>query len=265
MNAPIRRWDYEKMDDYIRASVTVERLDCLILDLLVWNVGPIKEFLASLLSPPAEARIDYSLRALAEMQAITPNGDRLTKYGRKLSNLHLDPQLGTMLIYAAIFKCLGPITTVAAFLSFKDVFMLTLGHSKARKDLNGAIQAGGSGGTDVKSDSPENLSDLMQMQLDLDGDQCSDHLIRVKAVQEYVMQAGDKGAYCQERQLNESTMVQVMAMRSQIIHSLARNKLIGKEEVRRLKSNNERMRTDQLHMIRSVICAGLCPNTAVYE
>lgn len=245
------------MQDYVRASVTYERLDSLILDLMVWNFGPIKEFLASLLSPPAVANIDYSLAQLEEIGAITDQR-RLTKFGRKLSSLHLDPQLGTMMIYAAMFNCLDPITTVVAFLSYKDVFMLPLGNKRARRDLKNAIQA-----NDGNAEPTEYLSSLMAIQLDLDADQCSDHMTRVKAVQEYVLHKDSATDYCYENYLNESTMIQVMAMRSQIINSMVRNKFIARDQATRLKDNNERTRTNYLHMIRSVICAGLYPNTAV--
>lgn len=243
------------MQDYVRASVTYERLDSLILDLMVWNFGPIKEFFASLLSPPAEQNIDYSLKQLEDNGAISDQG-RLTKFGRKLSSLHLDPQLSTMLIYASIFNCLDPIVTVAAFLSYKDVFMLPLGNKRVRRDLKNAIQA-----NDGNADTTEYLSGLLEIQLNLDGDQCSDHMTRVKAVQEYMLHK-ESTDYCYENYLNESTMIQVVAMRSQIINSMARNKFIAKEEATRLKANNERTRTNYLHMIRSVICAGLYQNTA---
>lgn len=243
---------YDTMEDYVRADVTRVRLDSILLDLMVWNFGPAKDFLASLLSPPPVEHIENSLKDLLQMDAITEEG-YLTKFGRRLANLHLDPHLGKMLIYATIFNCVDPITSVVAFLSYKDLFMMPLGNKKGRREIKSMLN--------VKGDPDQFLSGLMEIQLDLDGDQCSDHMVRVKAVQEYRTHKDTDPEFCYENYLNESTMIQVMAMRSQIIKNLARNKFIAKAKEADLVDNH-RTNNTYLHMIRSVICAGLYPNTA---
>lgn len=243
------------MPDYIRACVTRERLDSVLLNLLVWNFGPVHHFLNSLLSPPPLENVNSSYKELQDMGAVNANLE-LTRLGRQLANLGLEPQLGKMLIYSTIFNCVDPITTVVAFLSYKDIFMLSLGSQKGRRELREAVK-------DVKegAEVDEELSGLMQLQLELDGDLCSDHMTRVKAVQEYRLHKHTDPNYCYENYLNESTLIQVMAMRAQIIRSLARNKFIAKAEHAEL-TDNIRTRNDYIHMIRSVICAGLYPNTA---
>lgn len=241
------------MENFVRSDMSRARLDSVILDLLVWNFGPVKEFLASLLSPPPMEAIDHSFRDLQEMNAVSENGV-LTRFGRQLANLHLDPQLGKMLIYASIFNCVDPITSIVAFLSYKDLFTLPLGNKRGRREVkqSGLTEEATTDNNNIDSV----LSGLMSVKLDLDGDDCSDHMVRVKAVQEYRLHKEDPN-FCFDSYLNEDTMVQVMAMRSQITKSLARNKFITKAEV-----DNKRVNNQYLHMIRSVICAGLYPNTA---
>jgi hypothetical protein len=130
--------------------------------------------------------------------------------------------------------------------------MLPLGNKKGRKELVLKNAA--------NIDLDEELSGLMELQLDLDEDLCSDHLVRVKAVQDYIQNKGDPN-YCYENYLNESTMIQVMAMRSSIIKSLTRNQFISKKHEEVAISGNSRTQNKYIHTIRSVICAGLYPNT----
>lgn len=44
--------------------------------------------------------------------------------GRNLSTLPVEPKLGKMLIFGAIFNCLDPIMTVVAGLSARDPFLM---------------------------------------------------------------------------------------------------------------------------------------------
>lgn len=52
--------------------------------------------------------------------------EHLTPLGYHLANLPVDPQAGKMILLAALFGCLDPITSVAASLSFKDAFLLPM-------------------------------------------------------------------------------------------------------------------------------------------
>lgn len=252
MTRPLSRSEsFDGMEEYVRASITRERLDSVLLQLKVWNFGPEKDFLATLISPPPDANIDDSLKALEAMQAIDETG-LLTTLGRKLANLHLEPQLGMMLIYAAMFGCVDPITSVVAFLSFKDVFMLPLGHKKGRGELKKMAES--------VNPTDELLSGLMEAQLELDGDLCSDHMTRMKAVLEYQMNKDTNPKYCQENYLNEATMKQVMAMRATIVKSMGRNGLIEKDSKMQLGEKDHQRNRYNVNLLRSVICGGLCPN-----
>lgn len=52
--------------------------------------------------------------------------ENLTPLGFHLAQLPMDPQLGKMILLAALFRCLDPVLSIAASLSFKDPFILPL-------------------------------------------------------------------------------------------------------------------------------------------
>lgn len=52
--------------------------------------------------------------------------------GRHLSMLPVEPKLGKMLIYGAIFNCLDPIMTVVAGLSVRDPFLMPFDRKDVR-------------------------------------------------------------------------------------------------------------------------------------
>lgn len=57
--------------------------------------------------------------------ALDENED-LTSLGYHLARMPTDPHTGKMLLFAALFRCLDPVLTVAASLSFKDAFVIPL-------------------------------------------------------------------------------------------------------------------------------------------
>ncbi|KAG2237503.1 hypothetical protein INT48_005539 [Thamnidium elegans] len=63
-----------------------------------------------------------------KVQALTVDGNEsLTPLGAHLSNLPVDVHIGKMILFGAIFKCLDPILTIAASLSFKSPFVRPFG------------------------------------------------------------------------------------------------------------------------------------------
>lgn len=59
----------------------------------------------------------------------------LSDPGRHLSMLPVEPKLGKMLIFGAIFNCLGPIMTIVAGLSVRDPFLMPFD----KKDVSSII------------------------------------------------------------------------------------------------------------------------------
>ncbi|KAL1683937.1 P-loop containing nucleoside triphosphate hydrolase protein [Schizophyllum commune] len=81
-----------------------------------------RAFLAGMISPPDMATMDRALATLEELGALSKEG-ALTALGRNMAILPVDVRLAKMLILAALFRCLGPVLTIAAVLSSKAIFL----------------------------------------------------------------------------------------------------------------------------------------------
>lgn len=65
------------------------------------------------------------------MQALSSDGtESLTALGAHLANLPVDVHIGKMMMFGAIFRCLDPILTIAAALSYKSPFVRPFGKEK---------------------------------------------------------------------------------------------------------------------------------------
>ncbi|KIM88927.1 hypothetical protein PILCRDRAFT_813926 [Piloderma croceum F 1598] len=82
----------------------------------------VKMFLSRAISPPKTVAMENAWSTLEELGAINQDGN-LTALGRHMSTLPVDLRLAKMLVLGTIFKCLGPILTIAACLSSKPLFV----------------------------------------------------------------------------------------------------------------------------------------------
>ncbi|OSD00833.1 P-loop containing nucleoside triphosphate hydrolase protein [Trametes coccinea BRFM310] len=85
-------------------------LESIALTLKVVH-NDVKSFLSRAIDPPDTSAVDKALAILEELAATGPDGE-LTALGRHM-----------MLILGTVFRCLGPILTVAACLSSKPLFV----------------------------------------------------------------------------------------------------------------------------------------------
>lgn len=60
--------------------------------------------------------------------------EELTPLGAHLADLPVDVHIGKMILFGAIFRCLDPVLTIAAALSFKSPFVRPFG-KEAEADL----------------------------------------------------------------------------------------------------------------------------------
>ena len=88
----------------------------VILQMASLNLPPLGEF--PLVDEPASALIREGMRTLNDLRAL--DGVRLTRIGRSLAALPLDPQLGRMLLEAHLRKILPEMLVIVAFLSIPD-------------------------------------------------------------------------------------------------------------------------------------------------
>eukprot|EP00750_Incisomonas_marina_P031765 INCI8296.1.p2 GENE.INCI8296.1~~INCI8296.1.p2 ORF type:complete len:1126 (+),score=243.84 INCI8296.1:1192-4569(+) len=144
---------WKGLDEYTLPEMLRVPLDETILQLKMLNVTDVRGFFRRALDPPSHAALDQALTSLTGLQALEgvqlfhgedagafgqernatesllDSMDRdiamdghLTPLGFHLAALAVSPRIGKMLIFGAILRCLGPILTVAATLSYRSPF-----------------------------------------------------------------------------------------------------------------------------------------------
>lgn len=78
----------------------------------------IADFLARAIEAPSAMAVNSAIKHLQEIDALDENED-LTFLGQHLVDLPVEPRLAKMLLYSVIFKCIDPMLTIVAFLSYR--------------------------------------------------------------------------------------------------------------------------------------------------
>ncbi|KAJ3802281.1 P-loop containing nucleoside triphosphate hydrolase protein [Lentinula aff. detonsa] len=84
--------------------------------------GDVKHYLSQAINPPKVSAMEAAWSTLQELGALDEQG-KLTPLGHHISMLPIDLRLAKMLILGTIFRCLGPVLTIAACLSSKPLFV----------------------------------------------------------------------------------------------------------------------------------------------
>lgn len=90
-------------DHYPLPEMLRTRLEEVILQIKILQLGKTKEFLTNVMDPPDLKAIDLSLDLLRTLNALDKD-ERLTPLGYHLAQLPLDPRTGNF-IFAVIAKC----------------------------------------------------------------------------------------------------------------------------------------------------------------
>ncbi|KAI9246269.1 P-loop containing nucleoside triphosphate hydrolase protein [Phascolomyces articulosus] len=119
---------FSQMADYETPEIMRLPLEELCLRIKVCDLGPIKEVLDSALDAPSSDLVDNAIQTLKEVQALSlDDSQTLTSLGAHLANLPVDVHIGKMILFGALFRCLDPVLTIAAALSFKSPFIRPFG------------------------------------------------------------------------------------------------------------------------------------------
>ncbi|KAL4215433.1 ATP-dependent RNA helicase dhx29 [Rhizopus microsporus] len=122
---------FEEMPDFETPEILRLPLEELCLRIKVYNLGSIRSVLSTALDKPSSQMIDNAIASLKEAQALTTEEEeRLTPLGSHLVNLPVDIHIGKMILFGAIFRCLDPILTIAAMLSYKSPFTRPFGKER---------------------------------------------------------------------------------------------------------------------------------------
>ncbi|MDX2378281.1 MAG: ATP-dependent RNA helicase HrpA [Acidimicrobiia bacterium] len=110
--------DFEARDEFTEPEILRTNLAAVILQMTAIGLGDVARF--PFLEPPDAGSIRDGYALLEELSAITP-AKRLTKTGRRLARLPIDPRLGRMILESGRLGCVREVLVIAAALSMQDV------------------------------------------------------------------------------------------------------------------------------------------------
>lgn len=116
--------DFAGRPEFTDPEILRTNLASVILQLAALGLGDLSRF--PFVEPPDRRNITAGIQLLEELGALTPdgsasrNGPRLTKLGRRLTRLPIDPRLARMIIEAERLGCVRDVLVIAAALSLQD-------------------------------------------------------------------------------------------------------------------------------------------------
>ncbi|NXG29790.1 DHX36 helicase, partial [Dromaius novaehollandiae] len=222
------------LDDYQLPEILRTPLEELCLQIKILKLGGIAYFLSKLMDPPSRDAVMLAINHLMELNALDRQ-EELTPLGVHLARLPVEPHIGKMILFGALFCCLDPVLTIAASLSFKDPFVIPLGKEKVadarRKELSKNTK--------------------------------SDHLTVVNAFTgwEETRRRGFRTEkdYCWEYFLSSNTLQMLHNMKGQFAEHLLAAGFVNSRDPKDPKSNTN---SENEKLLKAVICAGLYPKVA---
>jgi len=109
--------DFASRAEYTDPEILRTNLASLILQMAALGLGAPEDF--PFLDPPDTRLLNDGYRLLQELSAV--DGDRrITRLGRQMAQLPVDPRLARILLEAGRLRCLAEALVIAAFLSIQD-------------------------------------------------------------------------------------------------------------------------------------------------
>uniref|UniRef100_A0A8D0B798 ATP-dependent DNA/RNA helicase DHX36 n=1 Tax=Salvator merianae TaxID=96440 RepID=A0A8D0B798_SALMN len=222
------------LDDYQLPEILRTPLEELCLQIKILKLGGIAHFLSKLMDPPSSEAVLLSIKHLMQLNALDRQ-EELTPLGVHLARLPVEPHIGKMILFGALFCCLDPVLAIAASLSFKDPFVIPLGKEK--------------------------VADARRKELSKNSK--SDHLTVVNAIKGWE-EAKHRGFrcekdYCWDYFLSSNTLEMLSNMKGQFAEHLLAAGFVNSRNPKDPKSN---INSDNEKLIKAVICAGLYPKVA---
>lgn len=108
--------DFESRPEFTDPEILRTNLASVILQMASLRLGDIARF--PFVEPPDKRNVKAGTDLLEELGAV--DGPRLTKLGRRLARLPIDPRLGRMILEAERLGCVRDVLVIAAALSIQD-------------------------------------------------------------------------------------------------------------------------------------------------
>jgi len=125
--------DFLKRPEYTEPEILRTDLAAVLLQMAVLGLGDIEDF--PFLTPPDKRGVRDGLALLGELGAIDRSG-AVTRIGRRLARLPLDPRLGRMLLAAEEFGVVDHVIPIVAGLSIQDPRERPLEHREAAEQAH---------------------------------------------------------------------------------------------------------------------------------
>jgi HrpA-like RNA helicase len=238
-------------------------IENLVLQVLILDLGDPCSVLARAITPPSAIAMRNSLKLLEELGAIecqwqssfdesatcaslTDTKTELTPLGFHLATLPVDPRIGKVIIYGALFSCIEPALTIAAAMSSKSPFISSFENREA--------------------------ADRARATLSIEG---SDHLTILNAFDIWKttrMAKGERAAskFVRDNFLSWHTLVQLEEIRHQLFALLCDIGFLpstcqfkGDKSLRNLTDDAANVNANNMDLVKGVLCAGMYPNIIV--
>ncbi|CAI5507371.1 unnamed protein product [Closterium sp. Naga37s-1] len=222
---------YDSLLEFQLPEILRTPLQELCVQIKHLELGHVQAFLSKAMQPPEALAVQNAVQLLETIGAFTPD-EQLTPLGCHLAAIPVEPRIGKMLIFGAIFNCLAPALTIAASLAYRDPFVLPL----EKKELADAAKK------------------------EFSKDSRSDHITLLNAFEGWrvAKQQGLERRFCWDNFLSAPVLQMVADMRGQFLQLLSDigfyDPRLGLHEYSKLASDQE--------MLSAVICAGLYPSVA---
>ncbi|XP_018318572.1 ATP-dependent RNA helicase DHX36-like [Agrilus planipennis] len=208
---------------------------CLLTKLLCLQDMSIAEFLDKAMDRPSKRSVESAIASLISLGALDED-ENLTALGSHMLQLSVEPHLGKMLIYSIVLKCLDPMLTIVASLTYKDPFILPINSEK--KTL------------------------CNQRRHEFSGQSFSDHMILLKVFQEWqhARSNNKERLFCRQNFVSAASMEIIAGNRAQLLKQLRAAGFVPTRPSDAIQLLN--VHAESWPMIKAAMSAGLYPNVA---
>lgn len=141
-----------------------------------------------------------------------------------------------MVLWASMFSCVEPVFAIAASLSFKDAFYCPLNKEQEANDAKKKLGLG----------------------------QFSDHIALAEALRQFEQGLLNRqaGRFCSDHFLSWNLLKLLVEMKQQFAQHLYEMKFLDNSDPSDKRANRN---SDNLAVIKAIVCAGLYPNIATVQ
>ncbi|WP_296605706.1 ATP-dependent RNA helicase HrpA [Nocardioides sp.] len=110
--------DFEGRPEFTDPEILRTNLASVILQMSSLGLGDMARF--PFVEPPDRRNVQAGVQLLEELGALAPTDRRLTRVGKRLARLPIDPRLARMILEAERLGCVREVIVIAAALSLQD-------------------------------------------------------------------------------------------------------------------------------------------------